>query len=230
MSEQHYKHLTHEDTIQAGDEFWTGSAWIEYHEDHIGKFVLVDPSRRPIANAIDQPQRERIAYEELRAGDIIQKGDEWWPKDGTGQWQAYHQGMFGLQVLDASIARRPYRVSTILEIGDALADAQKAATQLQDERNEFQTALIESRLAQKRKVAEVMEVCKERDNALTALKSAQRARDELQRQVDELRAEHSDEPTAWQVRDMLRTWATELDWLECCFDATTRDKVSAVQI
>ena len=76
VSEQQYKHLTHEDTIQAGDEFWTGSVWLEYDENHIGKFVLVDPSRRPIANAIDQPQRERIAYEELQAGDLIQPGDE----------------------------------------------------------------------------------------------------------------------------------------------------------
>ena len=199
MSEQQCKYLTDEDTIQAGDEFWTGSVWLEYDENHIGKFVHIDPSRRPIANAIDQPQRERIAYEELRPGDLIQPGDEWQSADG--RWYPLVLTPTSAQVRDGLRARRPYRVSTILEIGDGLADAQKAATQLQNER----------------------------DNALTALKSAQRARDELQRQVDELRAERSDKPTARQVRDMLRTWATELDWSECCFDATTRDKVSAVQ-
>ena len=144
-----------------------------------------------------QRKRERIAYEELQVGDPIMDGDEW--QNNDGRWQLF--SVAPIQVLEGSRVRRPYRVSTILEIGDVLASAQKAATQLQDER----------------------------DNALTALKSAQRARDELQRQVDELRAERSDEPTARQVRDMLRTWATELDWLECCFDTATRDKVSAVQ-
>ena len=124
-----------------------------------------------------------------------------------------------------------------------------------------------------------MKLQRERDESLAeiaklsaALKSAQRARDELQRQVDELREQQSpvtpadqlsfyeltakriasleddlsqvradrdklqgliddllDEPTAKQVQDMLRTWATELDWSGCCFDSTGRDKVSAVQ-
>lgn len=146
-------------------------------------------------------ERERIAYEELRPGDIIEEGDEWWPKDGTGQWQAYHQGMFGLQVLDASIARRPYRISPILEIGDALADAQKAATQLQVER----------------------------DEARAALKAAQRARDELQLQVDELRAERTDEVTARQVQQVLHRWATELEWSADCFGSAHREQVHGVQ-
>ncbi len=73
----------------------------------------------------------------------------------------------------------------------------------------------------------------------TALKSVQRARDELQLQVDELRADRDrlqgliddlvDEPTAKQVQDMLRTWATELDWSAGCFDSAGRDNVSAAQ-
>lgn len=154
---------------------------------------------RTLQQAVDQVQRERIAYEELQAGDLIQPGDEWQSADG--RWCPLVLTSTSAQVRDGLRARRPYKISTILEIGDALANAQTAATQLQSER----------------------------DNALAALKSAQRARDELQLQVDELRAERSDEPTARQVRDMLRTWATELDWSECCFDATTRDKVSAVQ-
>jgi len=221
--------------------------------------------------------KETIYYKELRAGDIIQKGDEWWPKDGTGQWQAYHQGMFGLQVLDASIARRPirathqttfeevpgtrtlqqaverpqrerwayeelrpgdaiqegdewqnpdgrwhplvltpgasmevrdvlrarrpYKISTILEIGDALANAQKATTQLQDER----------------------------DNALAALKSAQRARDELQLQVDELRAGLMGVVSAEHVHSMLEDMLDQTEWVGQCLNSSTYEQMSCIQ-
>jgi hypothetical protein len=165
---------------------------------------------RTLQQAVEQPQRERWAYEELRPGDVIQEGDEWQNPDGR-----WHPLVLtpeaSMEVRDALRARRPYKISTILEIGNALANAQKAATQLQDER----------------------------DNALAALKSAQRARDELQLQVDELRVDRDrlqglidelvDEPTARQVQDMLRTWATELDWSAGCFDSAGRDKVSAAQ-
>lgn len=144
-------------------------------------------------------ERERWAYEELQVGDAIQDGDQWLNPDG--RWQAVAVSAGPAAEVWCSRVRRPYRVSTILEIGDALAGAQKAATQLQDER----------------------------DNALAALRSAQRARNELQLQVDELRANRTDEPTARQVQNMLRTWATELDWSGCCFDSIGRDKVSAMQ-
>jgi chromosome segregation ATPase len=88
-------------------------------------------------------------------------------------------------------------------------------------------------------VVNALQVSEQLTEAKAALKSAQRARDELQLQVDELRVDRDrlqgliddlvDEPTAQQVQDMLRTWATELDWSAGCFDSAGRDKVSAVQ-
>ena len=131
---------------------------------------------------------------------MIQEGDEWQNPDGR-----WHPLVLtpeaSMEVRDALRARRPYKISTILEIGNALANAQKAATQLQDER----------------------------DNALAALKSAQRTRDELQMQVDELRADRRDEPTARQVQEVLRRWATELDWSADCFGSAGREQVHGVQ-
>ena len=79
----------------------------------------------------------------------------------------------------------------------------------------------------------------ERDEAQAAVKSAQRARDELQLQVDELRADRdklqgliddlTDEPTAREVQDMLRRWATELDWSAGCFGSFGRSQIDIIQ-
>jgi len=168
------------------------------------------PGSRTTQDAVVQPHRERIAYEELQPGDIIQEGDEW--QNDFGRWQKiWFTPESSMEVDEGLRVRRPYKVIAILEIGDALANAQKAATQLQDER----------------------------DNALAGLKSAQRARDELQLQVDELRTDRDrlqrlidnllDEPTARQVRDMLQTWATELDWSSGCFGSFGRSQIDIIQ-
>jgi ABC-type transporter Mla subunit MlaD len=37
------------------------------------------------------------------------------------------------------------------------------------------------------------------------------------------------EPTARQVQDMLRTWATELDWAAGCFDSVGREQIDTIQ-
>lgn len=37
------------------------------------------------------------------------------------------------------------------------------------------------------------------------------------------------EPTAKQVQDMLRTWATELDWSAGCFDSVAREQIDTIQ-
>ena len=158
------------------------------------------PGSRTLQQAVEQPQRERWAYEELQPGDLVQEGDEW--QHDSGRWKPF-ASLDGscVQVRHTQRARRPYRVRTILEIGDALANAQQAATQLQDER----------------------------DNALAALKSAQRARDELQLQVDELRADRRDEVTARQVQQVLHRWATELEWSADCFGTGAREQIHGVQ-
>jgi hypothetical protein len=48
-------------------------------------------------------------------------------------------------------------------------------------------------------------------------------------QVDELRADRRDEPTARQVQEVLRRWATELDWSADCFGSAGREQVHGVQ-
>ena len=78
---------------------------------------------------------ERIAYEELRPGTEVQAGDQY--RNTQGRWIEYSMDTSGVPIVGpTAMARRPHRISTIQEIGDALADAQKAATQLQSERDE----------------------------------------------------------------------------------------------
>lgn len=312
------------------------------------------PGSRTTQQAIDQPQRERIAYEELQPGTEVQAGDQY--RNTQGRWVEYSMNTSGVPIVGpTAMARRPYKISTIQEIGDALADAQRAATQLQDERDELKTALRDSHAAHEftmkqglatiaeRNQAErlLAEAIRERDKAWsdqraiqayrdTALQELAQAREAnqqllqtitdnadqfanaggiLQHERDEARrerdlarlevarvstelwarkpledrvsslthelanarerhqqllktiAENADmfgdhtaalvrqrdgfdaevqrlqevvgnlysEPTARQVQDMLRTWATELDWSADCFDSAGRDKVSAVQ-
>ena len=145
-------------------------------------------------------ERERWAYEELQPGDVIQPGDEW--QNDNGHWHPLVV-MAGacIQVRDNLRARRPHNI-----------------TALQSERDES--------------LAEVAKLS-------TALKSAQRARDELQRQVDELRDlvhelhgsmdEIADAGTAADVKEMLTTWATELDYSSDCFDAVGKSQLDIVQ-
>ena len=210
------------------------------------------PGSRTTQQAIDQPQRERIAHEELRPGDVIQEGDEW--QNECGRWQPF-ASLSGsqLQVRHSQRARRPYRVSTIKEIGDALANAQKAATQLQDERDELKAALRESHAAHKvtmeqglaaiaeRNKAErlLAEAQMQRDKAWSDQKAIQSYRDTALQELTEARAERDrlqgliddllDEPTAKQVQEMLRTWATELDWSAGCFDSAGREQIDTIQ-
>ena len=90
------------------------------------------------------------------------------------------------------------------------------------------------------------EACKERDEARaemerlsTAFKSAQRARDELQLQVDELRADRErlqglidnllDEPTAKRVYKMLEDMLDQTEWVGQCLDSSTFEQMSCIQ-
>lgn len=194
------------------------------------------PGSRTTQQAIDQPQRERIAYEDLRPGDKIQPGDEW--KNGDGRWQPYVCLTGLLQfVQDGHAARRPHRVNTI--IIDALADAHAATAQLQNERDEARAAIaqvkaefnsqadvlaeVRGALAAEQRAHKVtmtsgLQACKERDEARAE-------RDRLQEVVGNLYSE----PTARQVQDTLRTWATELDWSVGCFNSVGREQIDTIQ-
>jgi uncharacterized coiled-coil DUF342 family protein len=152
-------------------------------------------------------ERERIAYEELQAGDAIQQGDEWQNPDGRWHPLVLTPGS-SMEVRDGLRARRPYKITTILEIGDALANAQNAAMQLQDERDEAQ--------------ADVQTLS-------TALKSVQRARDELQLQVDELRAGLMGVVSAEDVHSMLQEMLDETEWVGQCLDASSYEQMSCIQ-
>ena len=151
-------------------------------------------------------ERERWAYEELQAGDLIQEGDQWQNEDG--RWHPLVLTPTFTEVRDGLRARRPYKVSTILEIGDALANAQNAAIQLQDERDEAR--------------AEV-------ERLSTVLKSAQRARDELQLQVDELRAGLMGVVSAQHVYSMLEDMLDQTEWVGQCLDSSTYEQMSCIQ-
>jgi len=59
-----------------------------------------------------------------------------------------------------------------------------------------------------------------------------RERDEVKAELKRLQDVVSNlysEPTARQVQDMLRTWATELDWAAGCFDSVGREQIDTIQ-
>lgn len=197
------------------------------------------PGSRTTQQAIDQPQRERIAYEELQPGDIIQEGDQW--RNDFGRWQPFLV-LDGsrVQVRQSQRVRRPHNIAT-----------------MQHERDELKTALCESRAAHEVTMKQGLAACKERDEALAELAQAREASQQLLQTIadnaDQF-AEHTtalvrqrdgfdaeaqrlqevvnslySEPTARQVQDMLRTWATELDWSAGCFDSVGRDEIDTIQ-
>ena len=221
------------------------------------------PGSRTTQQAVDQPQRERIAYEELQPGDIIQEGDEW-QHDG-GRWKPY-SSLDGscVQVRRVQRARRPYKI-----------------TQLQSERDELREALAAEQLSHKVTMMSGLDACKERDEALAevaklsaGLWARKPLEDRITSLVEELTqaraggqqllktiaentdqfAEHTaalvqerneaqaelerlqdvvsnlySEPTARQVQDMLRNWATDLDWSADCFDSLGREQIDTIQ-
>lgn len=106
------------------------------------------PGSRTTQQAVDQPQRERIAYEELQHGDLIQEGDEW--QHESGRWKPF-ASLDGscVWVRHAQRARRPYKI-----------------TQLQGERDELREALAAEQLSHKVTMMSGLDACKDRDEAL----------------------------------------------------------------
>ena len=199
---------------------------------------------------------DRIAYEELQPGDVIQEGDEWRNEDG--RWQPF-TSLTGscVQVRHTQRARRPHSITMMLAAfasqAEVLANAQKAATQLQDEHGEAlaevaklrmelwarkpledRVASLADELAQARAenqhflktIAENADQFSEHTAALVQERDeAREERDKLKGLIDDL----LDEPTARQVQGMLRTWATELDWAADCFHSINRDEIDTIQ-
>ena len=199
---------------------------------------------------------DRIAYEELQPGDVIQEGDEWRNEDG--RWQPF-TSLTGsrVQVRHTQRARRPHSITMMLAAfasqAEVLANAQKAATQLQDEHGEAlaevaklrmelwarkpledRVASLADELAQARAenqhflktIAENADQFSEHTAALVQERDeAREERDKLKGLIDDL----LDEPTARQVQDMLRTWITAVDWLAGCFDSAGREQIDTIQ-
>ena len=59
---------------------------------------------------------DEIAYRELKAGEVIQPGDEW--QTASGRWAMFHQSMIG-RTIGAMQARRPYSITQITRERDA---------------------------------------------------------------------------------------------------------------
>ena len=242
------------------------------------------PGSRTTQQAIDQPQREGVAYEELQPGDIIQEGDEW--QNECGRWRPFlvlHGSR--VQVRQSQRVRRPYNITQLQDERDKLRAEMDI---VKGDRMNLREALAAEQRAHKVTMASGLQACSERDEAcrerdlaraevarlstelwarkpledrvasLTEeLAQAREASQQLLQTItdnadqfaehtaalvqerDEARAKSDrlqgliddllDEPTAKQVQDMLRTWATELDWSAGCFDSVGRDEIDTIQ-
>ena len=228
------------------------------------------PDSHASQQAIDQPQRERIAYEELQPGDIIQEGDEW--QHESGRWKPF-ASLDGscVQVRHTQRARRPHSITMMLrefasqaevlaELREALAAEQlahKFTTMIsEDARKERDAARAsEARLSTELwarkpledRVASLMEelaharaggqqllktIAENADQFAEHTRGLVGERDEVKAELKRLQDVVSNlysEPTARQVQDMLRTWATELDWAADCFDSSGREQIDTIQ-
>ena len=228
------------------------------------------PGSRTSQQAIDQPQRERIAYEELQPGDIIQEGDEW--QHESGRWKPF-ASLDGscVQVRHTQRARRPHSITMMLrefasqaevlaELREALAAEQlahKFTTMIsEDARKERDAARAsEARLStelwarkplEDRVASLVEELAQAREDFRKLVKTNAENADQFAEHTAALVQDRSEveaelkrlqdvvsnlysEPTARQVQDMLRTWATELDWAAGCFDSVGREQIDTIQ-
>ena len=91
---------------------------------------------------------DEIAYRELKAGEVIQPGDEW--QTASGRWAMFHQSSIG-RTIGAMQARRPYSITQITRERDAalvelaqLQQSQPVADHIADV-----SKMVESELEQK---------------------------------------------------------------------------------
>lgn len=176
------------------------------------------PGSRTTQQAIDRPQRPRWAWEELQPGDLIQDKDEWQNEDGRWHPLVIVPGA-SAQVRDGLRARRPHNITRMLtefaNQAEVLAEVRADEKRLCDDLNRLR--------------GEYLKLLLERDEARAALKSAQRARDELQRQVDELRAGLMGVVSAEHVHSMLEDMLDQTEWVGQCLDSSTYEQMSCIQ-
>lgn len=149
-------------------------------------------------------ERERWAYEELQPGDLVQEGDQWLNPDG--RWQAIAlTPEASMEVGEVLRVRRPHSITALEKYrGDLIDDIQHV-------------------------IGERDEARAEAERLSTARKSAQRARDELQLQVDELRAGLMGVVSAEHVHSMLEDMLDQTEWVGQCLDSSTYEQMSCIQ-
>ena len=197
------------------------------------------PGSRTTQQAIDPPQRERIAYEELRPGTEVQPGDQY--RNTQGRWVEYSMDTSGVPIVGpTAMARRPRNIRQMLAefanqaevLAEVRADEERLVNDLELLRSEY----IKLQGERDELRAEIQHLLKTiTDNAdqfADAGKILEKERDEAQvelRRLQEVVNNLYDEPTARQVQQMLRTWATELDWSVGCFGSFGRSQIDIIQ-
>ena len=199
---------------------------------------------------------ERFAYEELRPGTEVQPGDQY--RNTQGRWVEYSMDTSGVPTVGpTTMARRPHNITALEKyrgdlIGDiehvigerdeacrerdlARAEVARLSTELWARKPlEERVASLVDELAQAR--AEIQNLLKtitgNADQFVDQVTVVEQQRDEARAERDRLQDVVSNlygEPTARQVQDMLRTWATELDWSAGCFDSVAREQIDTIQ-
>ena len=185
---------------------------------------------------------DRIAYEELQPGDVIQEGDEWRNEDG--RWQPF-TSLTGsrVQVRHTQRARRPHNITQLQDERDeackerdlARSEVARLSTDLWARKPlEDRVASLTHELAQARKGSQqlLQTITHNADQLAEHTKFLVQERDEAREERDKLKGlidDLLDEPTARQVQDMLRTWITAVDWLAGCFDSAGREQIDTIQ-
>lgn len=187
----------------------------------------------------DASARERIAYEELRPGDVIEPGDEWQNEDGRWRPFASLDGSC-VMVRHTQRARRPHRVSMMLAafanqaevLAEVRADEKRLCDQLNLLRSECVKVLVERDEARAEIQPLLKAITDNADQFAEHAKGLARERDEARAEATRLQIVVNNlyrEPTARRVQNMLRIWATELEWSAECFRSINREEIDTIQ-
>lgn len=185
---------------------------------------------------------QRMAYEELQPGDVIQPGDEWQNSDGRWHPLLLMSGAC-TQVRDSLRARRPHNIAQLQGERDearrerdlARAEVARLSTELWARKplEERITSLVEELGQARAEIQQLLQTITDNaDQFADAGRILEQQRDEARAEVHRLQEVVRNlygEPTARQVQDMLRTWATELDWSAGCFDSVAREQIDTIQ-
>ena len=223
-----YEELRPGTEVQAGDQYRnTQGRWVEYSLDTSG-VPIVGPTamaRRPrnITQMLAEFANQAEVLAEVRADEKRLVDDlELLRSEYVKLQDERDEARRERDLARTEVARLSTELWARKPLEDRVAALTDEVTQLRAERQEW-SARFEAEVTAAALVIDELTAAKD------ALKSAQRARDELQLQVDELRADRRDEPTARQVQEVLRRWATELDWSADCFGSAGREQVHGVQ-